>query len=294
MSMHPTIAKLLDGPRPVLLDGAWGTQLQELGLPPGESPDFWNLDHPDCVERVARSYIDAGSRVILTNTFGANRLMLEKHGAADRCAAINTAGVEISRRAVAGTDAMVFASVGPSGRMLMMKQTTPEELESVFAEQCETIRAAGADGIVLETFCDIAEIRCAVCAARRTGLPVVGSLVFDTGKNRDRTMMGQTPEQVAAALGESGVDVLGANCGQGIDGFVKIAERYRAASPLPIWIKGNAGLPIMDGETVRYPFDPEAFGEFLLPLIAAGADFVGGCCGSTPSHIAELACRIAS
>lgn len=286
--MHTTIATVLGKKRPVILDGAWGTQLQSQGLAPGESPDKWNLEYPDRIERVARSYVDAGSQIILTNTFGANRLMLEKHGIADQCEAINRAGVEISRRAVAGTESLVFASVGPSGRMLLMKQTTPEELETVFTQQCEAIAAAGADGIVLETFCDIAEILCAIRAAKKTGLPVVGSLVFDTGKQKDRTMMGQTPEQVAKALEEAGVDVLASNCGQGIDGFLKIAQRYKAASTLPVWIKGNAGLPIMEGDSIHYPFGPKEFGEYVIPLLEVGIDFLGGCCGTTPAHITEI------
>ena len=287
--MHTTLETLLEGDQPVVLDGAWGTQFQALGLEPGESPDLWNLNHPEKVEQVARSYVDAGSQIILTNTFGANRLMLEKHGLADRCEAINRAGVEISRNAVAGTPTKVFASVGPSGKLLLMKQTTPEELIDAFGQQCEAIAAAG---IVLETFCDLQEILCAVTAAKRTGLPVVGSLVFDSGKKKDRTMMGNTPEQVAAALTEAGADVVGSNCGQGIDGFAEIAKRYRAACDLPIWIKGNAGLPIMDGESVTYPFGPSEFGEYVPTIVAAGANFVGGCCGTSPAHIAEVVNRI--
>ncbi|MDO4557861.1 MAG: homocysteine S-methyltransferase family protein, partial [Planctomycetia bacterium] len=248
------------------------------------------------VERVARGYIDAGSQIILTNTFGANRLMLEKHGLADRCESINRVGVEISKRAVAaaGVDTKVFASVGPSGRMLLMKQTTPEELEDVYAQQCGAIADAGADGIVFETFCDTAEILCAIRAAKKTGLPIVGSLVFDTGKQKDRTMMGQTPEQVAKSLEEAGVDVLASNCGQGIDGFVNIARRLKATSTLPVWIKGNAGLPVMENGTVHYPFGPSQFGEYVRPLADAGVDFLGGCCGTTPAHIAEIARIVAS
>ncbi|MDD3470485.1 MAG: homocysteine S-methyltransferase family protein [Thermoguttaceae bacterium] len=291
--MHTTLEALLDdGHQPVVLDGAWGTQLQALGLEPGESPDLWNLNHPEKVKHVARSYVEAGSQIILTNTFGANRLMLEKHGLADRCEAINHAGVEISRCAVAGTAAKVFASVGPSGKLLLMKQTTPEELADVFGQQCAAIAAAGAEGIVLETFCDLQEILCAVTAAKQTGLPVVGSLVFDSGKKKDRTMMGNTPEQVAEALTAAGVDVIGSNCGQGIDGFAEIARRYRAACELPIWIKGNAGLPVMDGDSVTYPFGPQEFGDCVQAIIAAGANFVGGCCGTSPAHIAEVVRRL--
>jgi len=269
---------------PVVTDGAWGTQLQERGLPIGACPDEWNLSHPDRVEEVARAYVEAGSRVILTNTFGANRLALARHGLADKAAAINRAGVEISRRA-ARAKAKVFASLGPTGIVLMMGEVQPAEVQAAFEEQARAMADAGADAMVLETFSDPAEIALAITAAKKTGLPVVACMTFDSGKDHDRTLMGTTPEQAAAVLAEAGADCLGSNCGQGIEGFVKIARRLRAASDRPIWIKANAGLPQMvDGRAV-YAQTPEKFAALVPALVEAGASFVGGCCGTTPEFV---------
>jgi len=276
---------------PVLTDGAWGTELHQRGLEVGGCPDAWNLTHPEQVEEVARSYVEAGSQIILTNTFGSNRLVLARHGLADQVVALNRAGVEISRRAAQGR-AAVFASVGPTGVMLMMGQTPPEEVRAAFAEQVRALAEAGADAIVLETFSDPAEILLAIHAAKETGLPVVGCMVFDSGKERDRTMMGTTVEQAAGQLAEAGVDALGANCGQGIDGFVKITQRLRAATDLPLWIKPNAGLPeIVDGRTV-YAQTPEKFAEVAGRLVELGATFIGGCCGTTPEFIRTLRTKL--
>ena len=276
---------------PVLTDGAWGTQLQRLGLNPGECPDAWNLTRADQVERVARSYVAAGSQVILTNTFGANGLRLDMHGLGDRVAEINRAGVEISRRA-AGNRGRVFASVGPTGRLLAMGETSEDELQRTFSAQVTALAGAGADALVLETFSDLDELRVAIAAAKATGLPVVASLVFDSGPARDRTMMGTTPEQAVTAVLAAGADAVGANCGHGIDGYIPICRRLRAATDRPLWIKANAGLPEMvDGQPV-YRTSPEYFATRVLDLIAAGATFVGGCCGTNPAFIAEIARRL--
>ena len=198
--------------------------------------------HPERVEAVARSYVEAGSRIIFTNTFRSNRIALAGNWLAGKLEAINAAGVEISRRAAAGR-ALVFASIGTSGKLLLSVEVTPEELSDVFAEQARALAAAGADAIVLETMTDLAETTLAIRAARQTGLPVIASMVFDSGKDKDRTMMGATPEQVAAELTTAGADVIGANCGQGIEGYVSICRRLQAATGLPLWIKANAGLP---------------------------------------------------
>jgi 5-methyltetrahydrofolate--homocysteine methyltransferase len=281
--MHPTIANLTAA-GPVVTDGAWGTQLQERGLPVGACPDAWNLAEPAKVEEVARSYVDAGSHVILTNTFGANRFILARQGLAERVAEVNRAGVAISRRA-AGDRAKVFASVGPSGVMLIMGQVREEDLKAAFAEQARAIAEAGADGIVVETMSDPAEARLAVAAAHETGLPVVACMTFDSGAKKDRTLMGTTPEQAAEQLTAAGADVIGSNCGQGIAGIVEVCRRLRSATDRPIWIKANAGLPeIVDGKTV-YKQTPVQFAGYVPQLIEAGASFIGGCCGTTPEFI---------
>jgi methionine synthase I (cobalamin-dependent) len=290
--MHPTLDELLARP-PVVTDGAWGTQLQLRGLAPGTCPDLWNLTHPEWVEEVARAYVDAGSRIILTNTFGANRFVLQRYQAVEQLAAINRAGVEISRRAAAGR-AKVFASMGPTGVMLMMGQVSAEELQAAFAEQVQVLARAGADGLVIETMSDPAEARLAVAAAKQSGLPVVACMVFDSGKDHDRTMMGTTPEQAVEVLTAAGADVVGSNCGQGIAGFVAICRRLHAAAGRPVWIKANAGLPEMVQGKALYAQTPQQFAEYLPELVQAGAGFLGGCCGTTPAFIQALCARVGS
>ena len=274
--------------RPVVTDGAWGTQLQALGLGPGECPDAWNLTHPDRVEAVARAYVEAGSAVILTNTFGGNRLRLAAHGLAEQAQAINRAGARISRQA-AGARVRVFASIGPTGHLLALCETSADELHSAFEEQAQALAQEGVDALLLETFADLVETRAAIAAARATGLPVVASFVFDSGPARDRTMMGVTPEQAAAAVMEAGADAVGANCGAGIERFVPVCERLAAACSLPVWIKANAGLPEMREGAVVYSTRAGVFASYLPSLVEAGASFIGGCCGTTPEFIRALA-----
>lgn len=269
---------------PLLTDGAWGTELQKRGLAPGECPDLWNLRHPDRVEAVAGAYCDAGSRIILTNTFRANAVSLPE---AD-IRAINRAGVEISRRAASGR-ARVVASIGPSGKMLLSDEISADALAEAFAAQAQALAEAGADALLVETMSDVAEARIAVRAALSTELPVIVSFVFDSGRNKDRTMMGATPEQVAEAMAAEGADAVGANCGAGIEGFVPICRRLRAACDLPVWIKPNAGLPVMEGGQITYRTMPEQFAAHVPALIAADASFIGGCCGTSPAFIRALA-----
>jgi methionine synthase I (cobalamin-dependent) len=277
---------------PVLLDGAWGTELQARGLGAGEVADLWNLSHPDRVEDVARAYAEAGSRIILTNTFRANRLALQRYGEEGRVAEINRAGAEISCRAAAGR-AKVFASIGPSGKMLLTGDVDEAALAAAFAEQAEALAEGGADGLVVETMADLAEARIAVEAALATGLPVVACMVFDSGKNRDRTMMGTTPAEAAAELTRLGAHAVGANCGIGIENAAAICAACASATRLPIWIKPNAGAPELRGGDAVYSTTAEAFAAYLPALVDAGASFVGGCCGTTPDFIAALHRRIA-
>ncbi len=280
-------------PAVTLTDGAWGTQLQARGLGPEEVPDEWNLRRPESVEEVARLYVEAGSQVILTNTFRASRVVLREKGLETQVRAINRAGVEISKRAAAGR-AKVFASIGPSGKLLLTGDVTEEELDAAFREQAEALAAAGADGLVIETMSDLAEAKIALAAAKATGLLTVACMVYDSGKNKDRTMMGVTPEQAAAELDEAGADVIGANCGNGIAGYVPVCERLRAATRRPVWIKPNAGLPEMQGGTVIYRTTPEEFASYVPRLAAAGASYIGGCCGTSPEFIRAAARALAN
>ena len=269
-------------------DGAWGTEFQKLGAALGACTDEWNLTKPHLVEQVARSYVEAGSHVILTNTFRANPISLAQYGLQDRCEEINRVGVRISRKA-AGNSALVFASIGPSGKLLLAKEVSPEQLKTAFSRQAKALASEGPDAILLETMTDLTEARIATGAALETGLPVVVSFVFDSGKNRDRTIMGLTPEHVATTMTSEGVYGIGANCGIGIREFIPVCLRLAAATPLPIWIKPNAGLPEMVGGVAKYKTSPEEFAESVPELIEAGATFIGGCCGTTPDFIRQIA-----
>ena len=270
-----------------LADGAWGTELQKLGAPLEACLDEWNLLKPGLVRQVAESYVHAGSKVILTNTFRANPISLGRHGLNGQCAAINRAGVRISREAAGGA-ALVFGSMGPSGKMLVTKEVTEEQLDNAFSAQARALAEEGPDALLIETMIDVTEAKIAA-AALKTGLPVIVSFVFDSGKNHDRTIMGATPEQVANALISEGVHGIGANCGVGAREYIAVCKRLAAVCGLPIWIKPNAGLPeIVDG-AVKYKTTPEEFSEAARELANAGSTFLGGCCGASPDFISVLA-----
>jgi methionine synthase I (cobalamin-dependent) len=239
------------------------------------------------VERVAESYVQAGSRVILTNTFRANPISLAPYGLKAQCDAINRAGVQLSRKA-AGASALVFASMGPSGKMLLTKEVTPEQLKVAFSRQARALASGSPDAILIETMIDLQEARIAAAAALETGLPVVVSFVFDSGKNRDSTIMGTTPEQAAAVITSDGVHAVGANCGRSILEFIPVCRRLAAATSLPIWIKPNAGLPEMVDGLAVYKTTPAEFAAAASELIDAGATFIGGCCGTSPGFIRVL------
>jgi methionine synthase I (cobalamin-dependent) len=288
-----TVVEQLMAGGPVVTDGAWGTQLYARGLDPGDVPDSWNLSHPDRVEEVGRAYVEAGSQVILTNTLRANRVTLATYGLAEKTAEINHAGAAISRRAAAGR-ARVFASIGSSGRLLVMQEVSEEELFAAFREQAGALAEGGADALLIETMTDLAEACIAVRAARETGLPVAATMVFDSGKEKDRTMMGVTPERAAAELESAGADVVGANCGVGIAGYVGVCRRMHAATSRPIWIKANAGLPEMvDGRTI-YRMTAAEFAGYVPALLEAGASFLGGCCGTGPDFVRAIAAALGS
>ena len=270
---------------PIITDGAWGTELQARGLALGECPDIWNLTHPDEVRAVAASYADAGSRIVMTNTFRANRLALEGYDLGGQVDAINRAGVALSIEGASGR-AEVFAAIGPSGRMLASGEVTGDELRAAFTEQAQSLAAAGADALVIETMSDVDEAVIAVEAAHVTGLPVVACMVYDSGRHHDRTMMGATPEQATIRLVSAGAHIIGANCGSGIERYVAIASRLRAATDRPVWIKPNAGLPELVEGRVTYRMTA---GEFAVHARRMqGINYIGGCCGTTPGFIRAL------
>jgi methionine synthase I (cobalamin-dependent) len=278
---------LLHGP--MLADGAWGTELQRRGLAAGRIPDLWNLEHPTRVADVARAYSDAGSQIILTNTFRSNAAALP----ARDIAALNAAGVALSRQG-AGPRVRIVGSIGPSGKLLVTGEVEETFLFDAFQEQAVALAEAGVHALLVETMSDLEEASLALRAARFTQLPVIVSFVFDSGKNKDRTMMGATPEQAAQRMEAEGAAAVGANCGAGIEAFVPVCRRLRAATSLPVWIKPNAGLPTLAEGTVSYSVTPEEFAAHVPALVEAGADFLGGCCGTTPDFIRAMAQRLAS
>ena len=278
---------------PVLADGGWGTEMQARGLEAGELGDVWNLQHPERVEEVARAYVEAGSRVIMTNTFRASRVALERYGVEEQAVDINRAAVEISKRA-AGERAFVFASIGPSGKMLFTGQVDEATLSASFTEQAKALADAGADALVVETMADLAEAHIALTAALETGLPVVSCMVFDSGKNRDRTMTGVSPAQAAAELDKWGAHVIGANCGIGIEQALGIYTEFASATDKPIWIKPNAGIPQLVKGEIIYQTTPEEFASYVPNLVEAGAKFVGGCCGTNPAFVKAIRAQLDS
>ena len=274
----------------LVLDGAWGTELARHGLPAGVAPETWNLERPDEVRAVASAYVEAGADIILTNTFGGNRLKLADAGIEADVTAINRAGAEISRRAAAD-GALVFASMGPTGRFMAPLGTVTEaEMIACFQEQARPLLAGGADAILIETMTDLGEAKAALHGAREAGAEVVAvSMTYDRGPAGYATMMGVKPVQATKEFDAAGADIVGANCGAGVDNMVEIVAAVRRATERPIWAKPNAGLPeLVNGETVFREGPEEMAGKAHL-LIEAGATHVGGCCGSTPDHIRLIA-----
>jgi 5-methyltetrahydrofolate--homocysteine methyltransferase len=293
--------------RPVLADGAMGTQLQDAGLEPGGCGELWNEEEPERVRAIHRAYLDAGAEVILTNTFGGSRLALARHGLASRTAALNRAGAELAVREATVTAsalsadeagrAWVLGDIGPFGGLLApLGGTEPAEAEAVFEEQAAALLAGGVDGVLAETMTALDELRCAVRGAKRAGARiVVASVAFDATRVGFRTMMGETPDQALAAMEEEGADVFGANCGSGLDmaAYAEVAQRYRSLAPDGIvWIKANAGTPhlvLVGGHDVVYDGTPDGMAAGVGALVDAGASIIGGCCGTTPAHIHAFA-----
>lgn len=271
----------------LILDGAMGTMLQERGLRPGQSPEELNLTMPEVVASVHRDYIAAGADIIITNTFGGSRQKLAHYGLEGRLREINAQGVEIARRE-AGGKAYVGASIGPTGQFVEpVGEVGFDEMKQVFREQAEALIGAGADLISLETFLDIKECRAALIAIREVSptIPVIAMLTFD---DNGRTVLGTSPEAAAITLTASGADLVGSNCGLGVDGIYDILSRMRRVTGLPLISQANAGLPLLvDGVTV-FPGTPEEMTAYHDRLIELGVRVIGGCCGTTPAHIRAM------
>jgi 5-methyltetrahydrofolate--homocysteine methyltransferase len=288
----PRIQELLDRLRAgelFLSDGAWGTELQKRGLPAGACPEEWNLSRPDQVLGLVRSYLEAGSQLVKTNSFGGTRYKLQRHGLAERVKEVNAAAAGLSRRAAGDAQAFVLASVGPTGEMLEpLGLATPEEMRSAFREQIEGLKEGGADAILAETFFALDEIQLVLEAARDAGMKCFATMTFDAGAFGFKTMMGVSIEQAAEALAGHGAAAVGANCGNGMENMIKIVKQLRPCTTLPILVHSNAGLPKLVGQQVVYEETPERMASKVKDLVAAGAQMVGGCCGTTPAHLAAF------
>jgi 5-methyltetrahydrofolate--homocysteine methyltransferase len=270
----------------LVLDGAWGTQLAERGLPTGEAPERWNLERPDDVRAIASAYANAGADIVLTNTFGGNRYKLEKSRLDAEIVAVNQRGVELSREGAAGMS-LVFASVGPTGEFMAPLGTVSEvEMVHCFAEQLKALVAGGCDGIVVETMTDLNEAKAALRAAKANcGLPVAVSMTFDKRPSGYATMMGVRPAQAAEDLTAAGADIVGANCGSGVEDIVEITRLMHPATDALLWAKPNAGLPQLIGGRTVFSETPEVMVTKMPELVEAGIHHFGGCCGTTPDHV---------
>ena len=274
----------------ILADGAMGTMLHSRGVSFDKCFDELNLTNPAAVADVHREYIESGAQLILTNTFGANRFKLGKHGLDKMTREINKAGVELAKRIVASSfkDVLVAGDVGPLGvRIAPFGRVQPEQARAAFAEQIEALCQAGADLIVIETISDVFEILEAVKAAKGVcSLPLVASVTFTRD---DRTLLGDDPMKVAQLLNEAGADVIGVNCSGGPAQLLRLLKQMHHAVPDGrFWVKPNAGWPEQVGGRIMYPADPDYFGDYALSFRGAGACIVGGCCGTTPQHIAAM------
>ncbi len=276
----------------LLADGAMGTMLHARGVGFDKCFDELNVTNPAAVAEIHREYIEAGAQIIITNTFGANRYKLSKHGLQDDVREINQKGVELAKRVVAASfkDVLVAGDVGPLGvRIAPFGRVQPEQAREAFAEQIQALAEAGADLIVIETMSDLYEIREAIKAAREVcDLPVVATVTFTRD---DRTLLGDHPAKVARTLREAGADVIGVNCSGGPSQLLRILKQMRQAvseQDVKFWVKPNAGWPEQVGGRIMYPADAEYFGDYALSFREAGACVVGGCCGTTPQHIAAM------
>ncbi len=270
-------------------DGAWGTFLQQKGMQPGECPEEWNLSHPDDVFDIAKSYIEAGADMVETNSFGGTIFKVEKYGLADKVFELNKAAAEISRKAAG--DKFVLGSVGPTGKILMMGDVTEEELYEAFKTQVQGLEAGGVDAIMIETMTDLDEARLAIKAAKEnTNCEVFCTMTFEKTVNGDyRSMMGIAPTDMVNTLIDAGAELIGANCGNGIEDMIGIVKEIRKANKdIPVLVHANAGMPIYDDGKTVFPETPDEMANLIPKIIDAGANIIGGCCGTTPDHI----CRV--
>jgi 5-methyltetrahydrofolate--homocysteine methyltransferase len=276
--------------RPLLCDGAMGTQLMFAGLEQGNCGEAWNLTHPERVLAIQRRYAEAGAECIITNTFGGSRIMLNRHGEADDVAPINKAGVEIARQAFGDREGYVLGDIGPFGGLLEpYGDFTEAQVRSAFEEQAAALVGAGVDAIIIETQTSLEELLIGIESAQKAGAPcIIGSMAYDVTLDGStfRTMMGIEPERAAEFMEEHGAHIVALNCGTGMD-MVRArtaVERYKSATNLPVMVQPNAGKPRLVNMKVVYDETPEQMACDMTQLLESGANVVGSCCGSTPEH----------
>ena len=295
--MQTSLQTLLNTGQPIVADGGMGTMLIAQGLRQGESPELWNVEHPERVRQIHRDYIAAGAQIILTNSFGGSRIRLGRSGLADRVEELNRAAAALARAEADAAErpVVVGGSIGPTGEMLEPYGELPfDEAAAAFEEQARALVAGGVDVLWIETMADLEELRAAVEGARRAApdTPIVTTMTFDTN---GRTMMGVTPERAIKALRGHGVIALGANCGNGPDEIEGVIEQMHAVDvTVPLVAKANAGLPRMEGDRPVYDATPEDMGQYAARVRDQGAQIIGACCGSTPAHIAAIAAALKS
>ncbi len=279
---------------PAVADGSWSTELQRRGVPPNIPAELANLTQPQIVAALAREYLLAGATILTTNTFGAQRFNFGRRNLKEDPAEVARAGATIAHNVAAGK-AHVGGSIGPSGKIMIVREVPESDLRASFASHAAALAEGGVDFILLETFSEMAEIMLAIEAVRSAcSLPIVASLSFDSGPQRTHTMMGVSAEEAARSLESAGVAAVGCNCGAGVNTILPAVVALRAGTILPVWVKPNAGLPdLVDGRPV-YAVSIDDFAEHAPALFEAGANVVGGCCGVGPEHIKRIAALVAS
>jgi 5-methyltetrahydrofolate--homocysteine methyltransferase len=278
--------------RVVLLDGAIGTMLMAEGLSGGEAPETWNLEKPDIVKSIHRQYFDAGSDIVLTNSFGGNRLKLGKKGR-DRVAPLNGAAAQLAR-SVCPPGRFVGGDMGPSGELVApVGNVSAEYLEEVFAEQAQALASGGVDLLVIQTMFSLQEAVAALRGARRNcRCPVFVSLTYERNDRGFFTLMGETPEVCTKTLEQEGADAVGANCTIESRDMIPLARILRKSTDLPVVVQPNAGKPFVKGGTTEYPQSPAEFAEDIWAMVEEGVNVVGGCCGTTPEFISAIQRRL--
>jgi 5-methyltetrahydrofolate--homocysteine methyltransferase len=276
--------------RRLVCDGAMGTQLMLAGLANGDCGEAWNLSHPERVLAIQRRYVEAGADCLITNTFGGSRLMLKRHGHVEHLRELNQAGARIAREAFGGREGFVLGDLGPLGAILEpYGDLSHDEARAAYEEQARAQVEAGVDAVIIETQTALEELGVAIDAAKAAGAPcIIASLAYDLSQDKSFyvTMMGVTPERAAEFAEERGAHIIALNCGTGMDmnGAAMVAKQYRAACGLPVMVQPNAGLPVLENMKAVYKQLPPEMEAAVPNAIAAGANIIGSCCGSTPEH----------